>query len=140
MKIPAHDLAHFAIPTHDKDQAKYFYAGLLGGRVAREYDDRVTFEIFDHQLVCHLSLDCEPVPEDSNPLKNAYPRHFGMTFLDRKRITQLHDSLSAADWPHLQTMVTRFPDLPERHLSFFVADPTHNVVEFKWYENPALAY
>lgn len=140
MKIPTHDLAHFAIPTYDKEVAKYFYQELLGGRVAREYEDRVTFEIFDHQLVCHLSPDSKPSPEDTYPLKNAYPRHFGMTFIEESRVRELHASLSSANWPNLQPLMTRFPDLPERHLTFFVADPSHNIVEFKWYENPAFAY
>ncbi len=140
MKIPTHDLTHIAVPTHDKEIAKHFYSGLLGGRVAREYDDRVTFELFEHQLVCHLHLESKPSNEDIDPLRNAYPRHFGMTFLDENKIRDIHKTLSDASWPNLQPLMTRFADLPERHLTFFVADPSHNIVEFKWYENPAFAY
>ena len=32
-----------------------FYVTKLGCKLARRYDDRVTFDFFGDQLVCHLS-------------------------------------------------------------------------------------
>lgn len=141
MKIPTHNVVHTAIPTHDKALAKNFYSEILGGTVAREYDDRVTFELFDHQLVCHLDDRYTPNEEDlKNPLLNVYPRHFGMTFLSEHDLRHVHDRLSKANVPHLQPVTERFPDLPEKHLTFFVADPSLNIVEFKWYSDPQFIY
>nr|VFK47820.1 MAG: hypothetical protein BECKTC1821D_GA0114238_10525 [Candidatus Kentron sp. TC] len=58
---------HQAIPTHDLDAAVAFYEGKLGCTLARRYDDRVTFNFFDHQIVCHLHPDKIDV-EDRNPI------------------------------------------------------------------------
>ena len=140
MKQLVHDVVHTAIATHDKELAKWFYAEVLGGEVAREYDDRVTFKLFEHQLVCHLEESAKPKEDATNPLSSAYPRHFGMTFLNESDVLETHARLLSANCQYLQSIRTRFADLPERHKTFFVADPTHNIVEFKWYEDPKYVY
>ncbi|MEP1230579.1 MAG: VOC family protein [Litorimonas sp.] len=141
MTIPVNNVFHVAIGTHDKELAKVFYRDALGGVVAREYDDRVTFNLFEHQLVCHIDEDLDPKTlEGVNPLKNPYPRHFGMTFLEESQFREVHARLTAANVPFLQNIRSRFRDLPEKHLTFFTADPSHNVVEFKWYSDSQHAY
>ena len=140
MDRPLHNVAHIAIPTHDKQLAKNFYIEGLGSKLAREYDDRITLNFFDHQLVCHLSPELEPTDSKVNPFANVYPRHFGMTLLREEDLHEVHERLQSLGWKHLQPIMTRFGDLPERHLTFFAADPTHNIVEFKWYEDSIFAY
>ena len=65
---------HLAVPCRDLQEAVDFYENKLGCERRRSYDDRVTFNFFGDQLVCHLSPD--KIDKDSNP----YPRHFGVTF------------------------------------------------------------
>lgn len=60
---PSKSIFHLAIPCRDLDEAKEFYVGQLGCRLARRYDDRITLEFFGDQVVCHLSpqdIDSEP--------------------------------------------------------------------------------
>ena len=54
----------------------------LGVKLARRYPDRVTFDFFGDQLVCHLS---DQVPAEAV----AYPRHFGVTFARREDFDHL---------------------------------------------------
>jgi len=141
MQAPVNNVFHIAIGTHDKELSKSFYRDALGAVIAREYDDRVTFNIFDHQLVCHLDEDLDPKSlEGINPLKKPYPRHFGMTFLTEAEFRDVHKRLQAANIPFLQSIRSRFRDMPEKHLTFFAADPSHNVLEFKWYAENKYAY
>ena len=68
---------HLAVPCRDLQEAVDFYENKLGCENRRTYDDRVTFNFFGDQLVCHLSPD--KIDTDPEP----YPRHFGITFHDK---------------------------------------------------------
>ncbi|MCW2643154.1 MAG: glyoxalase/bleomycin resistance protein/dioxygenase [Dactylosporangium sp.] len=129
-----HDAFHIAVPTHDLDEAVRYYVFALGAKLARRYDDRVTFDFFGDQLVCHLdetTVPAEPV---------AYPRHFGVTFAraeDFDRLLRLveHRKLRVLSGP-----ATRFEGTAEQHRTIFLVDPSNNVLEFKQYDDPRLQY
>lgn len=125
---------HLAIPTHDLDAAENFYVTVMGAQKARRYDDRVTFRFFDDQIVCHLA------PDEIDREIKMYPRHFGITFTTRQDFDRLHDSIKSAGWPFFRNLFMRWPEKPERHRSFFVVDPSNNLLEFKQYEDPQFAY
>ena len=74
---------HIAIPCKDLQEAVDFYEGKLGFENRRRYDDRVTFNMFGDQLVCHLSPD--KIDTDPEP----YPRHFGLTSINSLISTHL---------------------------------------------------
>jgi hypothetical protein len=40
----------------------------------------------------------------------------------------------------LNPIFTRFDDMPERHLTFFLKDPSNNILEFKFYPNSEMMY
>jgi len=128
------DSFHVAVPTHDLDEAVQFYVFGLGAKLARRYADRVTFDFFGDQLVCHLDPDAvadEPV---------AYPRHFGVTFAraeDFDRLIRLveHRKLRTLSGPD-----TRFEGTAEQHRTIFLVDPSNNILEFKQYEDPRLQF
>ena len=126
---------HLAIPSHDLEAATRFYSGMFGVQPARRYSDRQTFNFFSHQLVCHLDQALTPDPE---PLKKPYPRHFGVTVLERSEIEEAYDTCKERKVEHLSALIWRFGGKPERHLTFWTADPSGNVLEFKWY--PDLRY
>nr|VFK61139.1 MAG: hypothetical protein BECKTC1821F_GA0114240_10549 [Candidatus Kentron sp. TC] len=125
---------HQAIPTHDLDAAVAFYEGKLGCTLARRYDDRVTFNFFDHQIVCHLH------PDKIDREVSMYPRHFGITFVDGKDFDHLYEKARTAKCEFFQDTFERFGDLPERHRTFFLVDPSNNLLEFKHYEDPKHIY
>jgi extradiol dioxygenase family protein len=131
------NIFHLAIPTHDLDAATSFYTEALSAKPARRYHDRQTFNFFGHQLVCHLDEDLVPDPD---PLRTPYPRHFGLTVLERRDIERAHWTCADRGVRHLSNLVWRFPEKPERHLTFWAADPSGNVLEFKWYEDYQYVY
>jgi hypothetical protein len=128
-----HDACHIAIPAKDLDEAVDFYVFKLGVKLARRYEDRVTFDFFGDQLVCHL---CEQVPDEAI----AYPRHFGVSFAkaeDFDRLLRLveHRKLAVLSGPSV-----RFEGTAEQHRTIFLKDPSNNVLEFKNYDDPRLQY
>jgi extradiol dioxygenase family protein len=128
-----HDACHIAIPARDLDEAVEFYVFGLGAKLARRYADRVTFDFFGDQLVCHL---CEDVPAEAV----AYPRHFGLSFAqpeDFDRLVRLveHRKLRTLSGPSV-----RFEGTAEQHRTIFLADPSNNVIEFKNYDDPRLQF
>ncbi len=64
---------HLAIPCKDLDETVEFYEK-LGCQLARRYDDRVTFDFFGDQVVCHLS------PENIDEEPNMYRVTMGSPF------------------------------------------------------------
>lgn len=125
---------HIAIPTHDLDAAESFYVNVLGAAKARRYDDRVTFRFFDHQIVCHLD------PDAVAPEVQFYPRHFGITFERGEEFDAVIDRIYDSKWTFADDVSIRFGDLPERHRTCFLVDPSNNVIEFKHYDNHKYAY
>jgi hypothetical protein len=128
---------HLAIPCVDLDAATKFYCGVLQAKAARRYPDRQTFNLFGHQLVCHLER-AHTVPQ--NPLAQPYPRHFGMTLQNRAEIETLWAACQEAKVEHLSKLTWRFKEKPERHLTFWAADPSGEILEFKWYEDARFIY
>lgn len=127
------DACHIAIPARDLDEAVAFYVDGLGVKLARRYPDRVTFDFFGDQLVCHLS---DQVPAEAV----AYPRHFGVTFARREDFDHLVRVVEFRKLPVLDGPSLRFEGLAEEHRQIFLTDPSRNVLEFKQYEDPRLMY
>ena len=51
---------HLAFPVYDLDQARNFYADLLGCGIGRESSQWIDFDLYGHQIVAHLSPeDCK---------------------------------------------------------------------------------
>ncbi len=125
---------HLAIPCRDLDEAKEFYVDRLGCRLARRYDDRITLDFFGDQVVYHLS------PDSIDPEPTMYPRHFGRTFHDR---SQFDDVLRLAREQGLHLFrepFVRFEGIREEHETFFLCDPSNNLLEFKFYNDPKMMY
>jgi extradiol dioxygenase family protein len=126
----AERIFHLAIPCRDLEEARRFYVDGLGCRLARSYADRVTLDFFGDQLVCHLS------PEDVEPEPRTYPRHFGVTFHSREGFDAVRERARDRGLRFLAEPFRRFPGRPEEHETFFLSDPSNNVLEFKWYLDP----
>jgi extradiol dioxygenase family protein len=128
-------LFHLAIPVSNLERAREFYVTALGCKLARTYPDRVTLDFFGDQVVCHLT---EPEPR-SRPL-SLYPRHFGVTFRKRKDFDLLYDLAQLRKIPFFRDMSTRFGGMAEEHRTFVLQDPFDNLIEFKHYVDPRMAY
>ncbi|MGA2123039.1 MAG: VOC family protein [Acidimicrobiales bacterium] len=132
------DVFHLAIPAYDLDETVEFYVTKLGCKLARRYDDRVTFDFFGDQLVCHLSeAPAERVPMSELPM---YPRHFGVTFREQADFDGLYQLCQQRDVPFFADVSLRFEGRVEVHQTFVVCDPSSNLLEFKHYPDPRMMY
>jgi extradiol dioxygenase family protein len=127
------DVFHLAIPAHDLDEAQQFYVDGLGCTLARRYDDRITLNFFGDQVVCHLSDSIDVAPA-------LYPRHFGITFRERKSWQSVLNRARAHDLPLFAPPFRRFHGRPEGHDAFVLRDPSNNLLEFKHYDDPEMRY
>lgn len=127
-------LFHLAYPIHDIEAAKRFYVDGLGCTLGRESGRAVTFGLAGHQLVAHL------VDEPKVMQKGIYPRHFGLVFLSMSQWQALADRASAKGLPFYQQPRVRFPGTRIEHHTFFLQDPSQNLLEFKHYTHESAIF
>ena len=127
-------LFHLAFPTHDIAAAKRFYVDGLGCTLGRESSHAVTFGLAGHQLVAHLTP--EPVP----PQQGIYPRHFGLVLTSQEAWQALVDQAQAKGLTFYQQPRVRFPGTRIEHRTFFLEDPSHNLLEFKHYTHESAIF
>lgn len=120
-------LFHIAFPVHDLAVAKQFYVDGLGCLLGRESSTAVTFGLAGHQLVAHLSA------QPAVPQKGVYPRHFGLVLTQEEEWQALADRAQANDLRFYQQPRRRFPGTRIEHRTFFLEDPSGNLLEFKYY-------
>ena len=126
-------LFHLAFPTHDLEAAKRFYVEGLGCTLGRESSRAVTFGLAGHQLVAHLVHG----PESQ---QGIYPRHFGLVFLSKPAWQELADRARAKGLPFFQQPRVRFPGTRIEHHTYFLQDPSHNLLEFKYYTHESAIF
>jgi extradiol dioxygenase family protein len=128
-------IAHIAIPCRDLEEAARWYSEVLGAQPVRMRKDRVTFSFGGVlQLVCHL----ERRHIEVNP--RAYPRHFGLTFLEQADFARMRDHVKKLGIKFLVNHGARFANTAHEHQTFMIVDPSGNVVEFKCYLQPENSY
>ena len=125
---------HLAFPVSDIAQAKVFYAEGLGCEIGRESATSVIMNLGGHQLVAHLS------PEPLTPQRSIYPRHFGLIFTNEADWEALLRRSQQHRLTFYQSPKERFVGLPLEHRTFFLADPFHNLLEFKFYRHAAAIF
>jgi uncharacterized protein len=128
-------IAHVAVPCRDLQETAKWYAEVLGAQPVRILHDRVTFSFGGTlQLVCHLerrSVELSP---------RAYPRHFGLTFLQMDDFTRMVAHVEKLGIKLLVPAGPRFENSDHEHRTFMLVDPSGNVVEFKCYLKPEFSY
>lgn len=117
---------HLAVPSGNLYESTEFYTK-LGAFVGRVYDSHVVFQFFGMQLVCHRSSlkDLEP---------QIYPRHFGVIIESEKKLRELWERWQFASFVFEPYFVRQEGERAEHH-TFFLVDPSNNVLEFKWYKH-----
>ncbi|MDK2741438.1 MAG: VOC family protein [Nitrospira sp.] len=118
---------HLAFPIHDVDATQRFYVDGLGCTVGRRSKQALTLGLAGHQLVGHLVRDELPVQ------KGIYPHHFGLVLLSLEEWQALADRAKAKGLTFYQQPRVRFPGTRIEHRTFFLEDPSHNLLEFKHY-------
>lgn len=120
-------LFHLAFPVTDLEATKRFYVEGLGCELGRETDRAVTLGLAGHQLVAHLTTEAQPAQH------GIYPRHFGLVFTDEQDWQAVADRARAKGLKVFQQPRVRFPGTRIEHRTFFLEDPSGNLLEFKHY-------
>jgi extradiol dioxygenase family protein len=120
-------LFHLAFPVSNIEQTKAFYVQGLGCEAGRESTHALILNLYGHQLVAHVT------PEPLSPQKGIYPRHFGLVFTREEDWETLLSRAQQHQLQFHQQPKDRFMGLPLEHRTFFLADPFHNLLEFKYY-------
>lgn len=125
---------HLAFPIKDVSQTVSFFRDKLKFQVELIEDKRCIISLGGHQLVAHLS------EKDVSEKVSMYPRHFGVIFDKEEDFNTLLKNAKDNGAPFFKEPFARFPGSPREHRSFFLVDPSNNLLEFKWYRNPELIF
>jgi len=126
-------LFHLAFPVTDLRAAKGFYVMGLGCALGRESETALILNLGGHQIVAHLAAP----PTDQ---EGIYPRHFGLIFTSHAGWKAVHDRAKAGGLLFYQEARLRFPGTRLSHESFFLKDPSGNLLEFKHYHHPSAIF
>jgi extradiol dioxygenase family protein len=118
---------HLAFPVVDIPSTKSFYVDGLGCLVGRESPRSLILGFYGHQIVAHV------VAERPDMQKGIYPRHFGIVFGSENNWLALLERVQEKRLQFYQKPKVRFPDTPLEHRTFFLIDPSGNILEFKHY-------
>ncbi|NEP63865.1 MAG: glyoxalase, partial [Symploca sp. SIO2G7] len=69
-----------------------------------------------------------------------YPRHFGLVFDAEADWEALVDRARVQNLNFYKEPKRRFQGTPLEHLTFFLEDPFHNLLEFKYYCCPSAIF
>jgi uncharacterized protein len=127
-------LFHLSFPIHDMEATHRFYVEGLGCSVGRRSKRAITLDLAGHQLVGHLT------PDPSPPQQGIYPRHFGLVLLDQTEWQALADRAKSKGLTFYQQPRVRFPGTRIEHRTFFLEDPSHNLLEFKQYTHESAIF
>ena len=125
---------HLAFPIHDIETTLQFYVDGLGCTIGRRSAHAITLGLAGHQLVAHL------VPDQPTKQQGIYPRHFRLVFLSQEEWQALVDRTRARDLRFYQQPRVRFPGTRIEHRTFFLEDPSHNLLEFKHYTHESAIF
>lgn len=120
---------HLAIPSHDLSLSKEFYTKAFGATVGREYPHYIIFNFFGNQVVTHLD------PKGISQEVKMYPRHYGIILDNHEDFDCLYKKCKDAEAPLFEDLFERYQNAQGWHFSFFVSDPSNNLIEVKYYVN-----
>ena len=126
---------HLAIPVKDLNTTKYFYLNILNCQVGRKSENWVDFNFYGHQLVAHLAPDeCNDVKLNFVENDQIPCRHFGL-ILEWDEWMELSKKLDSLKINFLISPKVRFINKSGEQGTFFLKDPSGNVLEFKTFKN-----
>jgi extradiol dioxygenase family protein len=128
---------HLAITVNDLVAAETFYGKVLGCAMGRRSDCWIDFNLYGHQLVCHLT---EPHVAQELPANNVDGHqvpvpHFGVV-LGWSEWEALAARLEAANIRFIIEPTVRFAGQIGEQATMFFADPAGNMLEFKAMRDP----
>jgi uncharacterized protein len=130
---------HLAFPVRDLEEARHFYAGLLGCPTGRESDRWIDFDFFGHQIVAHLASPDHRVETNRVDGEDVPVRHFGV-ILEWDQWQTLADKLKKARVKFVIAPGIRFKDQVGEQTTMFFKDPSGNALEFKSFRDASQVF
>ena len=122
---------HLAIQVHDLNQAREFYGSVLGCSEGRSAATWIDFNLYGHQLVCHLNRDMELQTHSNAVDQHDVPvPHFGVV-LNMDDWEELAQRLRDQKVDFIIEPYIRFDNQPGKQGTMFFSDPSGNAIEFK---------
>jgi uncharacterized protein len=130
---------HIAVQVRDIDEARRFYADILGCREGRSAPDWVDFNLYGHQFVCHLNPNLGSngqLTSHFNPVDgHGVPvPHCGVV-LKPPQWSALAERVQQHGVKFVVEPHTRFKGQIGEQSTMFFLDPTGNALEFKAFED-----
>ncbi len=125
---------HLSFPVDSIADTKRFYVEGLGCEVGREGKGSLILNLGGHQLVAHVVT--EPMPLQ----QGIYPHHFGLTFATEAAWERCLLRAQKQALRFYQQPKHRFKGERIEHRTFFLIDPFHNLLEFKYYRYPSAVF
>ena len=134
MNSRALPIFHLAFPVKSVESTVVFYRDQLGFRIDLIETNRCIIDFFGHQAVAHVSV------KDVPARVAVYPRHFGVILDSEKQFDDFYLRVERVGIPFFERLFVRFSGTPREHKTFFLKDPSNNLIEFKWYRDPELIF
>tara|TARA_Y100000768_G_C23643230_1_gene525071 strand:+ start:160 stop:579 length:420 start_codon:yes stop_codon:yes gene_type:complete len=131
---------HIAFPVDNLKNTKDFYTKILGCSLGRESDKWIDFNLYGHQVVAHFSPEectksnVNKVDDDLIPC-----RHFGV-ILSWDKWEILGEKIKNKKIRFMIKPKIRFKNLKGEQGTFFLKDPSGNVLEFKSFKNDSMVF
>jgi extradiol dioxygenase family protein len=126
---------HVALQVRNIVEARDFYGRTLGCPEGRSSEDWVDFNLYGHQLVCHLNRNLGAtgrIAAHRNPVDgHGVPVPHCGVILHPPQWDELAARLRAARVEWVIEPYTRFKGLPGEQSTLFILDPSGNALEFK---------
>lgn len=119
---------HLSIPVADLDAAQRFYVDVLAATIGRKHHDWLDVLLWGHQITLQSR------PDEVMPPDRQGKRHFGVS-LPWPEWVALADRVRSSGAAFLSEPVVKFAGTAEEQAKFYLADPSHNVIEIKSYRN-----
>ena len=132
---------HVAVQVRDIAEARHFYKAIIGCAEGRSDASWVDFNLYGHQLVCHLnpSLGGQGrITSHFNPVDgHGVPvPHCGVV-LETDEWTALAERLKQHEVRFVVEPHVRFKGTPGEQATMFLLDPSGNALEFKSFKDIA---
>ncbi len=131
---------HLAFPIYDIEKTISWYTNILGCTIGRQDKRWVDFNFFGHQISGHL-IDKNDEEINTNIVdgENIPSRHFGI-ILNRANWNDLSQNLISKNIDFIVQPTIRFKDKKGEQATFFIKDPSENVLEFKSFKNDEMIF
>ena len=131
---------HLAFPVIDLESTRTFYTRVLGCTLGRESNKWIDFNLYGHQIVAHYSPEeCTRSNKNKVDGDKVPSRHFGV-ILSWDRWEALCQKIKNQKIIFMIKPKIRFKNLRGEQGTFFIQDPSGNVLEFKSFKDDSMVF